>query len=435
MRKFGLVLFFGLVFFGVKGQDSMRRVEFYDFSDSVFKEAVDFSDSQFDSILGFTRSQFYSTADFSKSHFDKHMAFFFSQFYSSASFAFSHFNSYAVFMESHFNSLVSFHKTHFDSSTAFIESHFASSSNFNESHFNSTAYFTSTCFVGVVNFRNVNFSSDVSFVSSHFTSTAKFSGSKFGGKVNFSHAVLPEFLFFDKITQIEQKIDFSRAVLDSGRTVCHIDMTHSDLSKIKLRYSRFQLFFSDRTLNNDDKSNVYEQLLKTQKDYGFTTSYEKLDKEYQQFQYEIKNRAWVGDLERLWWDYGYDKQLIFWNTLKVFSCFWLINLIFFRRISIKIYRIENIWKSFKRSDKTVFSIPLLLPRFMRRRNGITHNSVKIYPSTFVYSLFYTFLVFFGLRMSIEQINFRNKAGVLYLFLQYVAGIVCLAYLANYIIVS
>ena len=50
-----------------------------------------------------------------------------------------------------------------------------------------------------------------------------------------------------------------------------------------------------------------------------------------------------------------------------------------------------------------------------------------------YSFVYTSSVFFQLTLKMEKINFKNKRGTAYLMLVHAIGLICLAYIANFII--
>ena len=74
------------------------------------------------------------------------------------------------------------------------------------------------------------------------------------------------------------------------------------------------------------KANVYEELLANQKTEGSTQSYEILDKEYREFQYtdsESQYPQWWGHtlnwIDKNWWGYGYDKELVIRNVLLILT--------------------------------------------------------------------------------------------------------------------
>jgi len=83
--------------------------------------------------------------------------------------------------------------------------------------------------------------------------------------------------------------------------------------------------------------------------------------------------------------------------------------------------------------RTVYSIeniPDLAPIVTYKKSV---NKYRLYRRRLWYSFTYTATIFFLLSLKVEKIKFKNKRGVLYLMLIYLAGILCLAYMANYII--
>ena len=180
----------------------------------------------------------------------------------------------------------------------------------------------------------------------------------------------------------------------------------------------------DDDINSDMKTNTYERLLKTQKDNGFTSSYEKLDKDYAEFKYIKSGKysffgGWILNMvNKYWWGYGYDKTLIIVNTLLIFVLFSLINCIFFPWI-LNIYEVHNI----KSLGAAVTAKNVILQR------------IKIVPIAF----FYTGLIFFGLKFSTENLKYKENLigwrffNLVYFFVIYISGLVCLGYLANFIL--
>ena len=198
-----------------------------------------------------------------------------------------------------------------------------------------------------------------------------------------------------------------------------------DIEKLKLRYSMFELRFPyDDAFNSDMKTNIYERLLKTQKDNGFTSSYEKLDKEYSEFKYIKSGKyssigGWILNMvNKYWWGYGYDKTLIIVNTLLIFVLFSIVNCIFFPWI-LNIYEVPNIKN---------------LAVAVTAKNVIFHR-IKILPIAF----FYTGLIFFGLKFTTENLKYKENLigwrffNLVYFFVIYISGLVCLGYLANFIL--
>lgn len=58
---------------------------------------------------------------------------------------------------------------------------------------------------------------------------------------------------------------------------------------------------------------------------------------------------------------------------------------------------------------------------------------KNFLTRLYYSLVYTSILFFSLSVKLENLKYRRWYEVLYVFLIYLLGIVCLAYTANFIL--
>lgn len=191
---------------------------------------------------------------------------------------------------------------------------------------------------------------------------------------------------------------------------CLVDLYGTEISKLKFDYSRFKILNDDSRYSRSQLTHVYEQILQMQKAQGFLEGAEVADKEYRHTKYTYNKtglNAFIGSgisvLERLWWDYGYKKWLIFPWTICALLFFTILNRVFFRHMNERVYMIKEVYTK----DNSVC------------------NSVDAF--------FYTCLIFFGLRLSVDKINFKNRGGVIYLFVQYMLGLICLAYLANFVI--
>jgi hypothetical protein len=179
----------------------------------------------------------------------------------------------------------------------------------------------------------------------------------------------------------------------------------------------FHLWFPDSMLF-DQKRSVYESVLKKLKDDGFMDSYKILDVEYRYSVYQ--NSGWydqniVNPLQKHWWNYGYNKELIFlWS---------FIFLLFFS--------FANLWLYPKLMDR-VYSIEFL--EKIDQSKGIGKTKWILH---FLQTITYTFIIFFGFKMDLEKFK---KAAVsqhpilfVYLMSIYVIGLVCLGFIVNFII--
>jgi hypothetical protein len=133
---------------------------------------------------------------------------------------------------------------------------------------------------------------------------------------------MPDILDFSNV-KITEEVDFSKAKkVDS---ICKINIYGTDISKIKLRYEMFKLYFPKKdNIPFELQANVYEQLLNNFKKNGYIRSYEKLDKEYKELYYIEKGGMYkiVNLFQKYWWGYGYDKLSILLYTIGFFVFFW-----------------------------------------------------------------------------------------------------------------
>ena len=132
------------------------------------------------------------------------------------------------------------------------------------------------------------------------------------------------------------------------------------------------------------------------------------------------------NIQHAWWDYGYQKEKIFFWIAWLVLVFTLVNSILFRYMNEKVYKIENVYSTWVPSNSKSSNT---------KQIEVKSAGLKIVSAfnDFFASFFYTSLIFFGLRLNVDKINFSNPLGVFYLFIQYALGLICLAYLTNFII--
>ncbi len=266
---------------------------------------------------------------------------------------------------------------------------------------------------------DTKFYKEANFRFAKFSKEANFRYVKFSEGANFDNITLPNtinFLHLD-LDSLKGEIDFSSAKRDSTAIAenkpCLINLMGTDVSKIKLPYINFKLWFPDSKITFAQKSNLYEQLLKKVKADGFTQSFEKLDAEYQEFRYLENGQPMLNWLLKNWWGYSYKKELVFRNTGLLFGIFFLINFLLFPVLISKMYGLKH--------PKEVEN-----PDFLRQKSS---HFFKRIPIVF----YYTGLIFFGLKVEIERLNYTNIWALSYFFLVYTSGVICLGFIANIII--
>jgi len=467
-----IIVFFNIVC-GFAQDAALRSSSIYNNMNNQLK--VDFDDTQFDSIAEFRNTKFVSQAYFRNAQFDSIARFNNARFSSEAYFKHAQFNSYAVFSEAQFisqaffneakfSSIAGFWDTQFDLEASFLNAQFDSQANFyfakfnskadfEFAKFNSIAHFENTQFDSIVDFRNtkfdsianfrhaqfnsevyfwkVQFNAEADFSDSKFDSIAYFNRARFNSKVDFSYCKLPSIIVFSEVIA-KDIINLSFCTLDSSIEFCYIDLRRASIDKLLLRYDKFRIYKPDTITTNDfeEYTSIYEGLLKNFKDHGYWESYKTLDKEYQSFKltqnpnhnlYDKAAGYMYSFVNKAWNDYGYDKGRI-WNfTITFLSFFFLLNWIFFPYLVVKVYPIPTIKHVFNQNKKL---------RAYRIKHG-TYPKFNIFAPFLSFS--FTLLVFFGLKLSVDNLNFKHQKAVTYLLFQYIVGLICLAYLANFVI--
>lgn len=412
-------------------QRVLNQTEYFE---DTLKDRVDFRKSKFTSTASFILAKFNSTTDFDSTQFQSKVYFNYAEFDSIANFENTLFASHAEFQNTKFHSKVffsdqffeskiDFQGATFDSEVFFDSTWFGSIAEFKFAKFNSLAKFQSSQFDTIVYFNHAIFHSQTDFQLAHFNSSVVFRHAKFKGKTFFTYTTLPRYLDFSRVTEIESEIDFTMSLIDS---ICNINLISSEIEKFRFRYTRFKLWFPENdSINYELKSSIYEDLLKKQKDEGFTQSYEKLDKEYREFQYTDPGAgkgAWgkfLNWVDKNWWGYGYDKELIIRNALLIFLILSFINSFFLKYLITQVYSNEKISKLIEKRE--------------------TKNGVIRWFDSLRYSIFYTAVIFFSFNFDMDKLNYAGNLdgwkvlNLTWFMLIYLGGVVCMAYLANFII--
>ncbi|MEE9553918.1 MAG: hypothetical protein V3W18_06430 [candidate division Zixibacteria bacterium] len=430
---------------------SFRGARFYSMSDfnyAQFNSATEFNNVQFNFAAGFYRAQFNSKIDYRLAHFHSSVDFESAVFNSTVDYNYAHFDSSANFKFADFQSTADFSGARFFSSAEFFNAQIHSTADFSNAgfaswaeflnvQFHSTADFADAVFLSDAYFEFVDFHSTVDFEFANFHTMANFRGARFKDKVSFNNSTLPDSLDFREVINIANEIDFTYSNPPSENEKCHIALAGTDIDKIKINMRLFELWFpADTTFivslaasdtirlidridssSYDEKTSVYESVLKKLQDDGFMDSYRILDINYREFKYRHEgglNWYVANTFHRLWWNYAYSKELIFLWTLGFLLLFSTLNINFYRRLS-----------------EDVYAIPFL---------GEWDNDSMRWPKSWIYYwlqvVTYTSIIFFGLKMDISKF----KQGVIrshpflfaYLMFIYVLGLVCMGFIVNII---
>lgn len=228
---------------------------------------------------------------------------------------------------------------------------------------------------------------------------------------------IPKLLYFNRVKN-QEIIDLTLWGYDED-SVSQIAFFDVDIEKFKLNYKYFKL----RKVNNTNmmRSDAqFQQNLITirdmQKKYGYLEGLEKIEKEITEFKYVSHGHRILNWIDKHWWDYGYNKGLIFRNSLFLMFFFFVFNFVFYKSLTQLTYKIEEFTKK---------------EAYIKRK--YLNDSFRRHFFRTIYIFLYTGFVFWGLRLDVSKIKFDSTLLALYIIIQYLVGIICLAYLANYII--
>ena len=416
----------------------------------------------FQSPARFYRTIFLKTPDFVKSTFADVADFSFTTFIKGASYNQSVFQKDVTFEHSSFDSVTDFAGSRFMRSAnftyvnagvlAFDYSHFQNDLNLNYSQCSLLSLVQSkvvgdwtlnnsiidTCYLVSSDVaKNILFKSAklkflhiddsrlrrIDFSKTEFKSGSRLllSGLKDSTSITSYAAQLPDTIDIIGCSVLQGYFNFNNADFEEDKTKkrTHFFFLYkSDISKLKIDYIHFRFYFpdsaafSDHTfhISTEDKEEAYESLLANFKNSQQIESYKNLDIEYQDFKWKNSWGKYFTWLPRVWWNYGYNKEYVFFWTPVFLLFFTIINTVFLNYL-------------FK-----VYSFQSLDPDSLRRGKLSTRLSTRIW-----YSFIYTSIIFFRLTLTVDKINWKHRFGALYILIVYVLGLICLAYMANFVL--
>lgn len=169
-----------------------------------------------------------------------------------------------------------------------------------------------------------------------------------------------------------------------------------------------------KALSNEEIASIYEKELKVFDNEGERSSYENLDIEYKTFR-----NSWCG-IPHIWNCYGYHKEWVFYWMLIFLLLFILTTRIFFKRLA-NAYILPDIFN--------------ITPKSTTNDKGVlTSNAISAltWNEKLLYAIVFTASIFFPFKFDFAKIR-PNSFWLIYLFVVYLAGIFCVAYLAAFIL--
>lgn len=376
-------------------------------------------------FVGFSNATFDSLADFKLIKFKNNVQFYNSLFLGRSSFAYDVFDGKTSFNGCIFNDPnIDYSSKTFDldinGGTSFLETQFKKYTDFDGVYFKNEAFFVKTIFFDVVSFDQTDFRKVVHFNDVAFSNVAYFNMVNFTEGVDFGGAVLPDTLYFRYVSEIGKEMDLTSCVLNPEKKVCYLNLVGSNIDKIRINYDQFKLYFLQRDTENEI-TYVYQKLLKKFQDDGFTDSYQKLDVEFQKYRYNKAGQWFRSWLQEWWWNFGYNKEKIFQNSLILLLFFFILNVLIgikygYNFLIKEVYEVENIEQEVER----------LQAKYASRR-------IKLFFSWLPMVFIYTCMLFFILNLNIKHLRYRHKYALTYLLSVFMVGLICAAYIINFVL--
>lgn len=329
----------------------------------------------------------------------------------------------------HWNTKTCFKDATFGDTTLFKNGVFEDTAVFTDAAFSTYVDFSHATFAHAVYFDDVSFGKHVYFENVRFPHYAKFTDLQHTDSVamQFNNAILPDTLDFSQNGAIKCTVDLTTANFDdtarydtsSGayKHPHYIFLFNTDISKFRLDYFHFRLLMPDSTITpsngtrrqvitKDQKEAMYEALLSNFKAQGQDESYQRLDIEYHKFQWANSGAGLVGWLISIWWNFGYDKGYVFYWIIGSLLVFSTLNSFCLKWLNNHVYEVFE-------------------PAAMEQR---TRYGRRLWRSWV-----YTANIFFRLTLDKESMKFERLGSTVYFFIIYILGVLCLGYLANFIL--
>lgn len=213
----------------------------------------------------------------------------------------------------------------------------------------------------------------------------------------------------------EQLWNLDMLINSNDKRKPHLRLWKVDLSRLKFEYSNFIL--DPYGLSFQQIESRYNGLKEQYKKLGMTESYQLADIDLIKATNHHKGGLFVifDWINRSWWNYGYDKSKVIVNSIYLFLGFLILNLII----------------GLKRLSNYAYTMPSYYD--ISNTIGEQKNIIRKAAYRFIYTFMYTSLVFWGINLDKKELRYKNVRYLCYILLQYLAGIICLAYIAAYIL--
>jgi len=203
-----------------------------------------------------------------------------------------------------------------------------------------------------------------------------------------------------------QSLTITRPLWDQQKRLFYLYIKSTAFDNLNFEFDeRMSLFFQDED-SPDAINAVFQALLEKFKKEGKSESYKNVDIQFQKYTYNRKGwpgKLWSG-LNSWWWNYSYNKNAILRHILLFVTFFFFINLLLGKKL-MSFYPIM------------VFEKPAV-----KKFRSWLQQVIRI----FILTLF----IFFSLKIDFDKIDANRTRMMLYFFLQYFVGLICLFFLFN-----
>ena len=196
-----------------------------------------------------------------------------------------------------------------------------------------------------------------------------------------------------------------------------LKLANVDYTKLNIPLEKMTVIVDDNQ-PIENRYLLYQQLLKQLQESGLSEKAEDVDKLYQKLKLKENNHYIINLFSQYWWDYGYKKPLVIVNSMFIFLMFLFVNCCFYNSLTLVYY--PNHIKEYERKINTIPSTPY--------SKDLKFRFFKLLSITL-----YTSFIFWRVKLELHDLKIKNWVAILWILLQYTVGIVCLAYIANYII--
>lgn len=296
--------------------------------------------------------------------------------------------------------------------------------------FNGRINLERSCFGQGVHIGTAEFEGELDFWKSRFCGAFKIGQKTHFHKIDLNHAsffggiVLRKFtleehnlLQFKEAKLWEGGLEISDLILERDLDLSGMEfekrdhplrLYRVDISSVNLDYQFFRL--DTAGMSNSQIEYTYEQLVKSQQEFGYIEGHKKADIEYMRYKLRNKTLGKVRDWVQLtWWTYGYERIRIVWITLLILSVIIAINTFFIQQLN-DVYTVSPV------------------------KNRLENGSGKLAILNRIWlSVIYSSVIFIGLKLNIEELDISQPRS-LYILLIYGKGLLCMAFILNYILV-